>query len=134
MVPTTSNTAVALKSKIFHNKDSKELVLIMTGFNEPMTKYFEVVHAIYKAGFSVCLYDHRGQCLSEREKKFSKTEPQISWVESFSHLVDDSIDIALEAKKETCAEFIHVLAHSMGGLIATYACAKRQDVFNGQVC
>lgn len=105
----------------------------MTGFNEPMIKYFEVVEAFHIAGFSVCLYDHRSQCLSNREKKLSKAEPQIAWVESFSSLVDDGIDVAVEARKVTEAQSVHLFAHSMGGLIGTYAAAKRQDVFNGQV-
>jgi alpha-beta hydrolase superfamily lysophospholipase len=133
-VPSSSKTRVSLKTKVFHNKNSKEVVLMMTGFNEPMTKYFEVVRSFYQAGFSVCLYDHRGQCLSDREINFSTQEPQIAWVEDFSSLVDDGIDLALEAKRISNADFCHLFAHSMGGLIGSYAVAKRQDVFNGQVC
>ena len=43
------------------NPKATDAVLIVQGFNETLHKYVEVVHELYSAGFSVALYDHRGQ-------------------------------------------------------------------------
>jgi len=58
------NTLFLLGGCSLHDKQNAkatDAVLIVQGFNETLHKYVEVVHELYSAGFSVALYDHRGQ-------------------------------------------------------------------------
>ena len=54
-----------------------------------MLKYVQVAATLYEAGFSVYLYDHRGQGLSDRDPILGPTEQQVAFVGSYDEYVSD---------------------------------------------
>ena len=124
---------VQLNFKRIENKFAKDAVLVLPGFNECILRYVEVAHAIHAAGFSVLLLDHRGQGLSDREPGFKGQNAFIADFESST--MGDVIALAEATKSSVVGEggALHVLGHSMGGLIAARCAAARQDLFDGRL-
>jgi len=89
-------------------------VVIVNGRIESAWKYQELFYELYHQGFDVYSFDHRGQGMSER----LADDPQIGHVGFFSDYVED---MASALKQFNLAGYQHkfILAHSMGGAIAT---------------
>ncbi len=91
-------------------------ITIVSGRTESMLKYKEVVHDLYRNGWSVYIHDHRGQGLSEREPAV-RDQPQKGHVERFDDYVAD-LDAVLQRGMLAGGHARRVLlAHSMGGAI-----------------
>ena len=65
-------------------------IVLVSGRTESMLKYKEVVHDLFRNGWSVYIHDHRGQGLSDREPAVRAT-PDIGHVERFDDFVRDPI-------------------------------------------
>jgi alpha-beta hydrolase superfamily lysophospholipase len=122
----------------------------MPGFNEPMAKYVQTAFELYTsaAKVSVVLYDHRGQGLSDRSPNLPPTASQNGHFDDFDReCVADCVAMAKHAsqvlglspgladgkKEQEKKRLLHVVAHSMGGLIAVHAIANSPDLFTGRV-
>ena len=122
---------VALKFVAFRNPEASDAVLVVPGFNEPMLKYVQVAYELYVSGFSVFVYDHRGQGLSDRELQ----------VQAEGRHQNGHIEDFFATKVADCVAFargvvvpghrrVHLLAHSMGGLVAAHANHEAPDLFH----
>lgn len=100
-------------------------VLLLTGRAEFIEKYQETAGELIRRGFQVVGFDWRNQGLSDRPL----SNPQIHHVERFERLVDD-LDAVVERLVAPLSVAPPVLvAHSMGGLVATMAMARHPDRF-----
>jgi lysophospholipase len=102
----------------FVHPDSKGTIVILPGRSEPWVKYAEVFYDLYQQGYSIYSYDHRGQGLSPH---LSAWNPQIGHVVRFQHYVNDLNAFVnhVVVPAQASGEKLFLLAHSMGGAIAT---------------
>lgn len=101
-------------------KPAKGTVLVLTGRNEAIEKYFETARDLNRRGFVAIALDWRGQGGSDRILK----NPQRGHVGSFSDYIED-FDLVFEtiALPDTPAPY-YVLAHSTGALVALLAAPR----------
>ncbi|KAB8033132.1 alpha/beta fold hydrolase [Fluviispira multicolorata] len=114
---------IPISCRIFENSKATVKILLCTGYNESYLKYAELIMNLFEMGFSVYCFDHRGQGFSGRfigqEKK--------GYVDHFENYVEDLsfyFENIVNGHQVELPTFI--LAHSMGGAIATLAvCGKK---------
>ena len=93
-------------------------IVMVSGRTESMLKYKEVAYDLFRNGWSVYLYDHRGQGLSEREPEV-RDQPQKGHVDHFDDFVAD-LDALITRQVLPSGHARRFLwAHSMGGAITT---------------
>lgn len=96
--------------------DERAAVVIVTGRTENILKYQEVVADLVRQGYSAYVYDHRGQGFSER---LLPDEREKGHVRRFDDYVDDLQTFVDKVVRKTPNRRLFVLAHSMGGGVAT---------------
>lgn len=99
------------------------VVVVSPGRGESYVKYAEVAYDLFRSGFDVLILDHRGQGRSDR----MLSDDQRGHVVQFSDYVDD---FAIFWQQEVLAgpwEHRFILAHSMGGAIATQFLQRYPD-------
>lgn len=96
--------------------DERAAVVIVTGRTESLLKYQEVVADLVRQGYSAYVYDHRGQGFSER---LLPDEPEKGHVRRFDDYVDDLQTFVDKVVRKTPNRRLLLLAHSMGGGVAT---------------
>jgi alpha-beta hydrolase superfamily lysophospholipase len=91
--------------------------VIVNGFTEFMGKWAEFVYDLkaMKSGYSVFLYDHRGQGESQRLIDDSRK----GYVKNYQDYVDDLAQFMDQVVKPQAKGDVFMLAHSMGGGVAT---------------
>ncbi|BBL89176.1 hypothetical protein VroAM7_18290 [Vibrio rotiferianus] len=97
---------------------SRALVIVQ-GRNESFWKYKELIYELSQY-FNVYAFDHRGQGESQRLAEHS----ELGHVDQFEHYVEDLalfLEQIVESQHKT---EVMILAHSMGGAIATQYLAK----------
>ncbi|WP_247873340.1 alpha/beta hydrolase [Azospirillum sp. TSH64] len=97
--------------------------LVLTGRAEFIEKYAETTEALTARGFRVVAVDWRNQGLSDRPLP----NRQIHHLTDFATLVDDLDEIHRQVVAPVAAETggpVILLAHSMGGLVATLALVR----------
>lgn len=95
----------------------KGTVVILTGRNECIEKYYETVRDLSRRGFGTAIFDWRGQGGSQRLRK----DPHRGYVERFSSYVHDIDRFFAEIVLPDCRGPYYVLGHSTGGLAALMA-------------
>lgn len=95
----------------------KGTVILMSGRNECIEKYFETIVDLNARGFTVAIKDWRGQGGSDR---LLKDSPK-GYVGSFRHYVDDLDRFITDCVVPRCHGPFYVFAHSTGGLVALLA-------------
>jgi lysophospholipase len=98
----------------------KGTVVVLTGRNEFIEKYFETINSLNANGFAVAAMDWRGQGGSDRMLK----DRQRGYVKRFDQYVDDLDQFMTEIVLPDCRGPFYVLAHSMGGLISLLAAPR----------
>lgn len=106
--------------------DARAAVVIVTGRTENLMKYQEVVADLVRQKYSVYVYDHRGQGFSQR---LLPSEPQKGHVEDFEDYVDDLQIFVQQVVKRDPHKKLLLLAHSMGGGVATRHLQRFPGVF-----
>ncbi len=96
--------------------DERAAVVIVTGRTENFLKYQEVVADLVRQGYSAYVYDHRGQGFSER---LLSDEREKGHVRRFDDYVDDLQTFVDKVVRKAPNRRLFVLAHSMGGGVAT---------------
>lgn len=105
--------------------ETRGWVLLVTGRNESFLKYHPFIIRLQHFGYSVVTYDHRGQGLSQR---LISGQPELGHVDDFQHYVDDLDMIFAEQVLPRSTDLpVYVVAHSMGGMIATQWLAMQQS-------
>jgi lysophospholipase len=114
----------------FEQDNEVGALIILHGKSESYIKYAETVYDLQDLGLSCYLMDFRGFGFSER---ILDDDPQKVYVDSFNDYVEDLkifIDTVVKAKPHAK---IFILAHSMGGCIATRFLEKYPDAVNAVV-
>lgn len=95
----------------------KGTVIMLSGRNECIEKYFETARNLAERGFTSATFDWRGQGGSERLLR----DPQRGHVRDFQDYVKDLDRFFEEVVLPDCRGPYYVLAHSTGSLIALLA-------------
>jgi acylglycerol lipase len=106
-----------------HTK-AKAVVLVVHGNSEHQGRYFHVRQALCARGFMVYSYDHRGHGKSEG------IQGDVRHFQDFLLDMQHMVKI-IQADQPTLPLFM--IAHSLGGLIATHYLLDHQDQFKGAV-
>lgn len=127
------------KSLFFKGKDDKQIhyyylpvtspqgvLVISPGQSEPALKYIELAYDLKNLNYDIYIIDHRGQGLSERLLE----DPIKSHVENFSDYAADFTTFVKEIVKPQSYPRSVVLAHSMGGAVASLALSKNPHLFS----
>lgn len=106
----------------------KGSIFISHGFTESCGKYHEVIYYFLRAGYSVCIIDHRGHGFSRRieENDFGTTPTDIEKFQYYVYDMDYAIHTVLT---ERLPAPYYLYAHSMGGAIAATYLEKHPDIF-----
>ena len=96
--------------------DERAAVVIVSGRTENLLKYQEVVADLVRQRYSVYIHDHRGQGFSQR---LLPDEPHKGHVVDFEDYVDDLQTFIDQVVRRDPHPRLLLLAHSMGGAIAT---------------
>jgi lysophospholipase len=106
------------KTKLYYTKltspSHQKAVVLVNGRVESCEKYLELSVELFQQGFDVYSYDHRGQGLSPR----LLDDKQKGYVEFFDDYVDD-LELFIKLVTKRHYDNLYLLAHSMGGAIAT---------------
>ena len=99
--------------KLTHPEHRKALVVV-NGRIESAWKYQELFYDFFQQGYDIYSFDHRGQGLSTH----LAPNPEMGHVDDFEDYLDD-MQLLLNDFDLAHYEQRHLLAHSMGGNIAT---------------
>lgn len=101
-----------------NSKDEKGLIVVINGFSQSWLQYGELFHDLYKKGYSVISYDHRGQGSSPH---LVPNHSQVGYIDHFS---DYSADLNMFMEHivkplhpDAASRFL--IANSMGGAITS---------------
>jgi lysophospholipase len=98
----------------FENPNEVGAIVIVSGRTETYALYAEPIYDLAQKGYSIYIYDHRGQGFSGR----MLANPQIGYVNHFDDYVDDMKTFVDTVVNATPHQRRFLLAHSMGGLVA----------------
>jgi acylglycerol lipase len=102
----------------------RAVVLVVHGNSEHQGRYLHVRQALAARGFLVYSYDHRGH---------GKSEGIQGDVKQFQDFVLDMASMIKIIKADQPALKLFMIAHSLGGLIATHYLMDHQEQFAGAV-
>ncbi len=117
---------INIKYKIFQHPEEIGAIVISSGRTETYIKYKELVYNLNKVGYTVYIHDHRGQGFSGRMAE----DPQKGHVMDFNDYVTDLKTFYDTKVKPNAHKSLFLLAHSMGGAIATLYIETYQDDFD----
>ena len=110
---------VRINYATFINKNATiptKCLVILSGRSESYLKYKEISFDLFNSGYSLFLIDHRGQGLSQH----LLANPHKGHIEDFQYYVDDLHYFIESIVTPHCqGSKPYLLAHSMGGAIAT---------------
>ena len=110
----TGEKNIKIYYKIFKQKNTeKGAIVISSGRTEAAVKYKELIFDLYHNGYSIYIYDHRGQGLSGRMLK----EHDMGYIETFQYYIDDLKTFYNQFVSNGNHQHIYLLGHSMGGAI-----------------
>lgn len=101
-------------ARLIHPQE-RGAIVIANGRIEAYLKYRELVDDLYRYGYSIYLWDHRGQGLSERLLE----DRHIGHVDAFDDYIDDMHTIVEQIVVPANHSQLFLMGHSMGGAIAT---------------
>mmetsp|Transcript_4389 Transcript_4389/g.17253 ORF Transcript_4389/g.17253 Transcript_4389/m.17253 type:complete len:401 (-) Transcript_4389:1408-2610(-) len=107
-------------------KEGRPSVLIVQGWNETYLRYLPLAEMLHSNGYSVFMYDHRGQGLSSR---YPCAHRQCSVIDSFSQYVEDLKAVTERLRQLEPKGELLVVAHSMGCLVACTLLLEQPDIF-----
>ncbi|EGR2783931.1 alpha/beta fold hydrolase [Vibrio parahaemolyticus] len=111
------------------NPEHKKAVLIVNGRIESSWKYQELFYDLYRQGYDVYSFDHRGQGLSDR----LLSDSDMGHVYDFTDYIDD-MDVVIKQHDLKQYQQCFIIAHSMGGAIATrYLQTHPEHPFTGLI-
>ncbi|WNC68430.1 alpha/beta fold hydrolase [Thalassotalea nanhaiensis] len=114
---------------LFFSPTNTQCIVVSLGRSESYLKYKELIFDLANNGYNVAIIDHRGQGLSEREL----TDKSKGYVGDFNDYVVDMHQWLENIVKPKCNHDLFMLAHSMGGTIATRYVQQFPQTFNALV-
>jgi lysophospholipase len=111
--------------KVFYSRYQKagnqKVLVVFPGRTEPRLKYAEFFYDLQNAGFDIFVIDHQGQGDSDR----ALIDTHKGYVRKFGDYVKDTNQWMNEVVYKAAGDRpIYLLAHSMGGTIATHYLAN----------
>ncbi|PKI13006.1 alpha/beta fold hydrolase [Colwellia sp. 12G3] len=102
-------------AQFINKKTTFPSIVVVPGRCESYLKYQELAFDLYHQGYNIFIIDHRGQGLSGR------LLPDLfkGYVTKFQDYIDDLQSFVENIVTQQCPEKPYLLAHSMGGAIAT---------------
>ncbi len=129
---TLKNTQGLKLKYFFHiNQLNEKSLVIVPGRTEPAFKYTELIYDLKDAGFNIFIMDHQGQGESDRLLPDSNKGHVVefkNYVNDFEFFIQQVV--YARAKKTNP---IYMIAHSMGGAIATHYMSTHPKVFTKAV-
>ncbi|MBY5993391.1 alpha/beta fold hydrolase [Ferrimonas balearica] len=116
---------VTVRYSLLRHPQERGAIALCSGRVESYLKYWELVEQLYAEGYSLYLWDHRGQGRSGRMLE----DPQIGHVERFDHYVEDLHHLYQAFIAPAGHRHRFLLGHSMGGAIATEYLARHPGHF-----
>lgn len=110
-----------------HNAD--KAIIVVNGRVESYWKYQEVFYDLVRQGYDVFALDHRGQGVSDRLTE----DTQLGHVEHFDDYVADLDTFIQQVILPRGYQQHFMLAHSMGGTIASLYLARHPEVVDSAV-
>ncbi len=117
---------IEIKYRIFRQAEEVGAIVISSGRTETYIKYKEMVYNLSMLGYTVYIHDHRGQGFSGRMTE----DTQMGHVQDFDDYVSDLKTFYDKKVKLNKHKHIFLLAHSMGGGIATLYIETYQNDFD----
>ncbi|MEZ9523201.1 alpha/beta fold hydrolase [Enterovibrio norvegicus] len=105
----------------FTSSEHTKAIVVVNGRIECAEKYQEIFYDLFQQGYDVYSYDHRGQGISQR----LVTGSDIGHVVQFEDYVDDLETFVDDVVTQKVHQQRMILAHSMGGAIATLYAARK---------
>ncbi|WP_413113078.1 alpha/beta fold hydrolase [Thaumasiovibrio sp. DFM-14] len=99
----------------FTHHKAQGVVVVLNGRVETCWKYQEICYDLFQQGYDVYTFDHRGQGHSPRLSE----KADLGHIDCFDYFVDDAHTFLRTIVKPARYQHSHLLAHSMGGTIAT---------------
>ena len=124
-----NNVQIAYRHLVHAKSADRKLMILVNGRAENMLKWSEPAYDFYHQGYDVLLFDHRGQGYSTHFLKDSEK----GHLDEFRFYVDDMAKIIENVTALFSYSTQHLLAHSMGALIATYYLANCDHRINKAV-
>ena len=124
-----NNVQVAYRHLIHAKSAGRKLMILVNGRAENILKWSEPAYDFYHQGYDVLLFDHRGQGYSTHLLTYSEK----GHLDEFRFYVDDMAKIIEKVTALLSYSTQHLLAHSMGALIATYYLANCDHCINKAV-
>jgi lysophospholipase len=126
----TNAQNIRLNYYSFIRHENKKTLIIVPGRSEAAIKYAELIYDFKELGFNIFILDHQGQGFSERRLKDS----QKGYVLNFSDYVRDLTQwINEEIQPKAQGHEFYLIAHSMGGTIATLYMSQNPGFFKRAV-
>ncbi len=116
-------SGLGLRWCAFTKAEHTKAIVLVNGRTETIIKYKEVFFDLFKQGYDVYSYDHRGQGLSQRLVVAS----DIGHVVEFEHYVDDLETFIEEIVIQKIYQQRFLLGHSMGGAIALLYAKRKHN-------
>jgi len=107
---------IAFRAFLQPASEERAAVVISNGRTESFEIYKEVIYDLYAQKYSVYIHDHRGQGFSDR---LYLDDVQRSHVDDFNFYVSDLHQFVHDYVRSAPHKRLFLLAHSMGGGIAT---------------
>lgn len=118
-----------LSYRTFTRRCGDTAIVLVTGRTEYQLEYAELVWDLYKKGFCVFTYDHRGQGLSSR----LLTDTQKGHVVRFSDYLSDLVEFERRIVRSINFRRVFMIGASMGGLISAQFAATPESKLAGLV-
>ncbi len=116
---------VPIHYAVLRHPQERGAIALCTGRVETYLKYHELVDDLYRMGFSLYLWDHRGQGLSGR----MLANPHVGHVARFDDYIADMHAFYQTRIAPAGHRHLALLGHSMGGAIATGYLQRYPDHF-----
>lgn len=117
---------IEIKFKVFKNPNETGAIVISSGRTESYIKYKELIYSLFTSGYTVYIHDHRGQGFSGR---MVNSDTQMGHVWNFDDYVTDLKSLYDLKVSPNNHKNVFLLAHSMGGGIATLYMEKHKNDF-----
>lgn len=124
-----ASDGVIIRYSRFDKECNGTAIILVPGWSEPYMKYVEVIYDLAQKNYCIYTFDHRGQGLSSRTLKNS----QIGHVDDFTMYVEDLAMFDEKIVRSKSHKQVYILAHSMGGLVATLYASNSNSTLNGLV-
>ncbi|SHI01713.1 alpha/beta fold hydrolase [Ferrimonas marina] len=122
----TGVDGIDIRFAILRHPEPKGAIVVSNGRIETFLKYWPLAEQLHQQGFSVYLWDHRGQGLSGR----MLANPHVGHVNRFDDYLEDMAQFYQEYVAPDGHRLHYLLGHSMGGAIATLYLSLYPDHFD----